>query len=257
MDHDTKAAVCGPDGCTDAAPGTALDPAASAAPLPQAAAGPGTRLDIVSDAICPWCFIGKRHLERALALLAPDGLRFTVQWNPFQLNPDMPKEGVERAAYRAAKFGSAARARELDARVTAAAAAAGLAFRLDRIVRTPNTLNAHRLIWLAGREGVQDAAMEAVFAAYFFEGSDIGEPAILADCAAAAGLARQTVLEFLASGEMEAEMRAADQAAREAGVNGVPSFFLDGYGLFSGAVPAAEMAEALRRGRQILVSRAA
>ena len=257
MDHDTKAAVCGPDGCTDAAPGTALDPAAGAAPRPQAATGPGTRLDIVSDAICPWCYIGKRHLERALALLAPEGVRFSVHWNPFQLNPDMPKEGVERAAYRAAKFGSAARARELDARVAAAAAAAGLSFDLDRILRTPNTLNAHRLIWLAGREGVQDAAMEAVFAAYFLEGRDIGEPAILADCAAAAGLARRTVLDFLASGGMEAEMRAADQAAREAGVNGVPSFFLDGYGLFSGAVPAPDMAEALRRGRQILISRAA
>ena len=249
MDHDTHAAVCGPDGCTDAATETP--------PLAQAAAGPGTRLDIVSDAICPWCFIGKRHLERALALLAPDELRFAVQWNPFQLNPDMPKEGVERAAYRAAKFGSAARAREIDARVTAAAAAAGLTFRLDRIARTPNTLNAHRLIWLAGREGVQDAAMEAVFAAYFFEGRDIGEPAILADCAAEAGLARQTVLDFLAGASMEAEMRAADRAAREAGVNGVPSFFLDGYGLFSGAVPVPEMAEALRRGRQILASRAA
>jgi len=249
MDHDTHAAVCGPDGCTDAAP--------AAMPVSEPAAGPGTRLDIVSDAICPWCFIGKRHLERALALLAPEGLRFAVQWNPFQLNPDMPKEGVDRAAFRAAKFGSAARARERDAQVMEAAAAAGLTFNLDRITRTPNTLNAHRLIWLAGREGVQDAAMEAVFAAYFFEGHDIGEPAILADCAAAAGMARRTVLDFLAGAAMEAEMRAADRAAREAGVNGVPSFFLDGYGLFSGAVPAPEMAEALRRGRQILTSRAA
>ena len=217
----------------------------------------GLRIDIVSDAICPWCYIGKRQLERALAMLAAEGLRFSVHWNPFQLNPDMPREGRDRTAYRAWKFGSAERARELDERVAEAAAGVGLRFRTDLMLRTPNTLDAHRLIWLAGREGVQDAAMEAVFAAYFTRGADIGDAEVLADCAAEAGMARAAVAEFLAGEVAAAEMLAADQAAREAEVNGVPSFFLDGYNLYSGAVPAETMAEALRKGHDILVQRAA
>ena len=215
------------------------------------------QIDVVSDAICPWCYIGKRQLERALATMAPDGPRFAVRWNPFQLNPDMARGGVERAAYRAAKFGSAERARELDARVSEAAAAVGLDFHLDRIGRTPNTLDAHRLIWFAGRHGAQDAAVEALFAAYFIEGHDLGDAAVLADCGVAAGLDRDQVAGFLAGTEAAAEMLAADRAAREAGVNGVPSFFLNGYGLFSGALPAGEMAEMLRRGHHILANRAA
>src|ERR1700722_2463624 len=210
----------------------------------QTAASVGSRIDIVSDAICPWCYIGKRQLERALALLAPEGLHFSVHWNPFQLNPDMPKGGRDRVAYRAVKFGSAERARELDERVASAAAGVGLSFRQDLMLRTPNTLNAHRLIWLAGKEGVQDAAMEAVFAAYFTQGRDIGDSAVLADCAAAAGMDRASVAEFLAGNVAANEMLAADRAAREASVNGVPAFFLDGYNLFSGAMPADTMAEA-------------
>jgi predicted DsbA family dithiol-disulfide isomerase len=217
----------------------------------------GSRIDIVSDAICPWCYIGKRQLERALALLAPEGLRFSVHWNPFQLNPDMPKEGRDRSAYRAMKFGSRERARELDERVAAAAAAVGLHFRQDLMLRTPNTLDAHRLIWLAGKEAVQDAVMEAVFAAYFIHGRDIGDVAVLADCAAVAGMDRASVADFLAGRVAAHEMRAADQAAREAGVNGVPAFFLDGYSLFSGAMPGQTIAEALRKGHQILRQRAA
>ena len=223
----------------------------------QTAASVGSRIDIVSDAICPWCYIGKRQLERALALLAPEGLHFSVHWNPFQLNPDMPKGGRDRVAYRAVKFGSAERARELDERVASAAAGVGLSFRQDLILRTPNTLDAHRLIWLAGKEGVQDAVMEAVFAAYFTQGHDIGDSAVLADCAAEAGMDRASVAEFLAGNVAANEMLAADRAAREASVNGVPAFFLDGYNLFSGAMPADTMAEALRKGQQILRQRAA
>ncbi len=217
----------------------------------------GVRIDIVSDAICPWCYIGKRQLERALATLEREGLRFSVHWNPFQLNPDMPKEGRDRTAYRAQKFGSAERARELDERVSGAAANVGLRFRQDLMLRTPNTLDAHRLIWLAGREGMQDAVMEAVFVAYFTQGRDIGDHAVLADCAAQGGMDRAAVADFLAGDAAAKEMLAADRAAREAGVIGVPSFFLDGYGLYSGAMPAETMAEALRKGHQILRQRAA
>jgi predicted DsbA family dithiol-disulfide isomerase len=248
--------VCGPDGCE------VPDETASAAGATLRTDKPmvGTRIDIVSDAICPWCYVGKRHLEAALATLATEGLHFSVHWNPFQLNPDMPKQGVERAAYRAAKFGSAERAREIDARVAGAAEAAGLAFRQDLMLRTPNTIDAHRLIWFAGRQDKpvqQDAVMEAVFRAYFIQGRDIGDPEVLADCAAEAGLDRATVLSFLGSDLADAEMRAADQAARETGVNGVPSFFLDGYSLFSGAMPAAQMADAFRHARTVLQQREA
>jgi predicted DsbA family dithiol-disulfide isomerase len=217
----------------------------------------GLRIDIVPDAICPWCYIGKRQLERALVTLEKEGLQFSIHWNPFQLNPDMPKEGRDRMAYRAKKFGSVERARELDERVAGAAAAVGLQFRQDLMLRTPNTLDAHRLIWFAGSEGVQDAVMETVFKAYFIEGRDIGDRDVLTDCAVEAGMNRASVADFLASETAAKEMLAADRAAREAGVNGVPSFFLDGYGLFSGAMPAETMAEALRKGRQILSQRAA
>jgi len=217
----------------------------------------GLRIDIVSDAICPWCYIGKRQLERALATLEHEDLHFSVHWNPFQLNPDMPKEGRDRASYRMMKFGSADRVREMDARVTGAAANVGLDFHLDQIVRTPNTLDAHRLIWRAGREDRQDAVVEALFTAYFTQGRDIGDHDVLADCAAEAGMDRAAVADFLAGDVAEKEMLAADRAAREAGVNGVPSFFLDGYGLYSGAMPAETMAEALRKGNQILRQRAA
>jgi predicted DsbA family dithiol-disulfide isomerase len=217
----------------------------------------GERIDIVSDVICPWCYIGKRQLERALATLEREGLRFSVHWNPFQLNPDMPKEGRDRIAYRVQKFGSAERARELDERVSGAAANVGLSFRQDLMLRTPNTLDAHRLVWLAGREGVQDAVVEALFVAYFTQGRDVGDHAVLADCAAQGGMDRAAVADFLAGDTAAQEMLAADRAAREASVSGVPSFFLDGYSLFSGAMPAETMAEALRKGNQILRQRAA
>lgn len=248
MDNDlSEGPVCGPDGCADtlAKPGTAE------------AVGPGTRIDIVSDAICPWCYIGKRQLERALAMLDAEGLNFQVHWAPFQLNPDMPKEGADRASYRAWKFGSSAKAAELDRRITEAASAVGLAFRTDLMTRTPNTIDAHRLVWFAGTKGVQNAAMEAVFRAYFTEGRDIGDRAVLAGCAAEAGIDPEEAALFLAGDVAEQEMRAADRAAREAGVTGVPSFFLDGYGLFSGAMPAETIAAALRRGQQVLRDRSA
>jgi len=155
------------------------------------------------------------------------------------------------------KFGSAERARELDDRVAGAAANVGLSFRQDLMLRTPNTLDAHRLIWLAGREGKQDAVVEALFVAYFTQGRDVGEHDVLADCASQGGMDRTAVADFLAGDVAAKEMLAADRSAREAGVSGVPSFFLDGYSLFSGAMPAETMVEALRKGNQILRQRAA
>ena len=119
-------------------------------------AQPVGRIDVISDVICPWCYVGKRQLERAFDLLEKQHLRFTVAWHPFQLNPDMPREGVDRAEYRLAKFGSLERSQQLDERLTETAATVGLEFHLDRLTRTPNTLNAHRLIRFAGQRGLQE-----------------------------------------------------------------------------------------------------
>ena len=188
--------------------------------------------------------------------MAGEGLAFSVHWNPFQLNPDMPPEGRDRTEYRTWKFGSAERAAALDKQITEAAAGVGLAFRTDLMTRTPNTIPAHRVIWFAGQRGLQDETVEALFKAYFIEGRDIGDHAVLADCAAEAGVPpRADVTAFLVTDLADKEMRAAEQAAREQGISGVPSFFLDGYGLFSGALPAGQIANALRRGREILVKR--
>ena len=215
------------------------------------------RLDIISDAICPWCYVGKRHLEQALPVLAAQGLAFEVQWHPFQLNPEMPVEGVDRREYRTAKFGSWERSQELDAQLAAKGAAAGLQFRMDLQQRTPNTVAAHRTIRLAGQHGVQDAVVEALFAGYFTQGADIGDAETLARLADGAGLARDKVLEMLAGEAGRAEVLEEDMTARRSGINGVPSFTMAGHVLFSGAVPGETMVEAFAHAWRILSSRAA
>jgi predicted DsbA family dithiol-disulfide isomerase len=218
---------------------------------------PVGRIDVISDAICPWCYIGKRQLERALDLLEAQSLRFTVAWHPFQLNPDMPREGVDRAQYRIAKFGSAERSQQLDQRITDAAAAVGLEFHLEKLTRTPNTLAAHRLIRLAGQSGVQDGVVEALFDGYFCRGADIGDTQVLIELGVAGGLERAEVAAMLASDAGLKEVEAADRMARHCGIQGVPSFALQGHVLFSGAVPAEEMAQAFRQAWDILKNKAA
>lgn len=215
------------------------------------------RIDVISDAICPWCYIGKRQLERALGILERDGLRFNVFWNPFQLNPDMPAEGVERQKYREAKFGGPERARQIDQRITETAAGVGLEFHLERLTRTPNTVNAHRLNRMAAQHGVQDAVVEAMFDAYFCNGVDLGDAEKLADIGQKGGLERAAVLAMLASEENAKEVLAGDQMARNAGIQGVPSFAMQGHVLFSGAVPAEEMAQAFHKAWDILKNKAA
>jgi predicted DsbA family dithiol-disulfide isomerase len=220
-----------------------------------AAAG---RIDVISDAICPWCYIGKRHLERALEMLeGQHKLRFTVAWHPFQLNPEMPAEGVDRAKYRIAKFGSAERSRQMDERITEVAAGVGVEFHLDRLTRTPNTVKAHRLIRFGGQKGVQDAVVEALFDAYFCNGADIGDDKVLADVGHRGGLDYDAVLAMLAGDEGKREVLAGDQMARNCGIQGVPSFALQGHVLFSGAVPAEEMADTFRRAWELLKNKAA
>ena len=223
----------------------------------QQAGGQVSRIDVVSDAICPWCWVGKRNLDGALAILAAEGEHFAVHWRPYQLNPEMPREGVERAAYRAAKFGSLERSRDADARVAQAGAAAGLTFRHDLMQRTPNTIDAHRLIRMAGEAGCQDAVVERLFRAYFQEGRDIGAQAALAELAGEAGLDPAAVAAMLASPAHEAEVTSEDAGFRRLGLNGVPTFALDGHVVFSGAMPAEQMADAFRRGLGILRQQAA
>jgi predicted DsbA family dithiol-disulfide isomerase len=218
---------------------------------------PAGTINVISDAICPWCYIGKRQLERALDLLEAQHLTFNVSWHPFQLNPDMPREGVDRTQYRIQKFGSAERSRQLDERITETAAAVGLAFHLERLTRTPNTLDAHRLVRLAGQNGVQDAVVEALFEGYFCNGADIGDRTVLAELGAAGGLDPAEVTAMLTREDGLKEVVAGDRMARNAGIQGVPSFALQGHVLFSGAVPAEEMAQAFRRAWDVLKNRAA
>lgn len=189
-------------------------------------------IDVISDMICPWCFIGKRRLEKAL-----DGRPVVVRWHPFQLNPDMPREGIERREYRIRKFRSWERSQQLDAQVAAAGQGEGLAFNFDRQTRTPNTLDAHRVIWLAGERGVQDAVAEALFQAYFTDGLDLSDRATLAEAAAGAGLNRSEVDELLAGDAGLDVVQAGEEQARRLGVSGVPFFIVNGKVALSGAQP--------------------
>ncbi|HEX2116116.1 MAG TPA: DsbA family oxidoreductase, partial [Alphaproteobacteria bacterium] len=181
-------------------------------------------IDIVSDAICPWCYIGKRRLERALEMAPQSDLQ--VGWRPFQLNPDMPTEGMDRKEYLRLKFGDRAGGGMYEA-VEEAGRGEGIPFAFDLIKRTPNTILAHRLIRFAQREGHQDEAVETLFRAYFTEGANIGEIEILTGLAPAIGLVPARVRAFLESDEDVATIRAEDQFARQIGIQGVPCFIID------------------------------
>src|ERR1700738_128198 len=237
MSEVLEGAVCGIDGCTPAASdhfGLASD---AKAPLV---------IEVISDAICPWCWVAKRRLESAIAALAPD-LTTTVTWRPFELNPEMPKAGVDRRAYRSAKFGSWQRSQALDAQVAAAGRSEGLVFNHDKMERTPNTIDAHRLIRLAGQQGKQHDVVEGLFAAYFNEGRDVRDPNVLADVSASAGLDRAKVRAMLASDEAQAQVRSELQRAENLRMSGVPTVLANGVPLFSGAIRAELMEAALRK----------
>lgn len=200
-------------------------------------------IEVVSDVVCPWCYIGKRRLEKALALAGQRGVQ--VHWKAFELNPNAPKEGFERQAYRARKFGSAAYAKQLEAHVTDAGRDAGIEFRFDRIKRVPNTLDAHRLIWLAGHDGAQDAIVENLFRSYFIEGLDIGDPEVLKGIAAEGKLDSAKVDELLPSDLGRREVLDEERAARAHDVSGVPTFFVGGMPAVSGAQKPELLASAL------------
>jgi predicted DsbA family dithiol-disulfide isomerase len=198
-------------------------------------------VQVISDVICPWCFIGKRRLEKAIATF---GVPVKVRWLPFQLNPTMPKEGISRREYRIKKFGSWERSQELDARVIAVGKAEGIAFAFDRIERTPNTLDAHRLIWLAEAEGIQDAVVEALFRAYFTEGRDISNRQTLLDVVAEAGQDRMKAEALLNSDDGMEAIKEAGELSRRHHVDGVPFFIINGQITLSGAQPPEAFMEA-------------
>jgi predicted DsbA family dithiol-disulfide isomerase len=193
-------------------------------------------IEVYSDVICPWCFIGKQRLEKALASIEPKH-EVRIHWLPFQLNPTMPKEGIDRKDYRIRKFGSWQRSQELDTQVVAAGESDGIQFAFDRIERTPNTLDAHRLIWLADQMGVQDAVMEGLFQAYFIAGQDISNSHTLVDTVVQAGLDRTVAEDVIIGDEGMDAIREVQVQARQIGVQGVPFFVVNGQIKISGAQP--------------------
>ncbi|MBK7331260.1 MAG: DsbA family oxidoreductase [Betaproteobacteria bacterium] len=207
-------------------------------------------VDVVSDVVCPWCYIGKRHLDAALATLAEAGQPLpTVRWHPYELNPDLPAEGVDRRDYLERKFGGAARAAQIYDRVRRAGTQAGIAFDFERIALQPNTRDAHRLIAWVQTRGDATALVERLFRAYFIEGAFVGSHEVLAGLASDAGEDRDAALDFLASEMGRGEVAEAEVRASQLGITGVPFFIVDGrYGL-SGAQPAEAIVEALRRAR--------
>jgi predicted DsbA family dithiol-disulfide isomerase len=193
------------------------------------------RLDIFSDPVCPWCYVGKANLDRALAD-HPDH-PFAIQWHPFQLNPEMPSDGVAKRAYLEQKFGGKASVDAVHERLREIARGAGLEMDPDKPQRMPNTLNAHRLIHWAGIEGVQSAVVTALMRAYWVEGRDIGDMDTLADIASENGMDRAATLRLLQSEADADDIQARDQDARQKGVNAVPTFLIAQQYVVSGAQP--------------------
>ncbi len=194
------------------------------------------RVDVISDTVCPWCFVGKRRLEAAIAKTA-DRYEIAVHWHPFELNPDMPPEGMDARAHYAEKFGSFERFQQLRQNVAHVGSEVGIDFQFDKATRAPNTFASHRLVWLASGTGLQDAVVERLFRAHFVEGLDVGDRDTLVRLAGEVGLDEGEVRTALASEAGVAEVRAAEDQVRNMGVSGVPFFVVEGKWAVSGAQP--------------------
>ena len=188
---------------------------------------------IVSDTICPWCYVGKRRFERALAERAE--VKPAIEWRPFQLNPDMPAEGVDRKAYMREKFGNDERAGEIYQAIRSAGEGENIPFAFDSISRVPNTIASHRLISWSLPSGRQDGVVEGLFRSYFLNGEDIGEIDVLVDIAVAAGLDEAEARTYLSGSEGVEQAQAESQEAHRLGISGVPCFIFDGKYAVSGA----------------------
>jgi predicted DsbA family dithiol-disulfide isomerase len=212
----------------------------------NAAAPKSVSIDVVSDAVCPWCYIGKRNLEAALAAM-PD-VKAEVHWRPYQLDATIPAEGIDRRAYLERKFGS--RVGEIYNRVTEAGAGAGIAFKFDAIRRSPNTLDAHRLIRWSWSAGAQDAMVERLFRDFFIDGKDIGDRAVLIEAARACGMDANVVADLLARDDDVKEVQTEIASAQNLGVTGVPFFIIDGRFGLPGAQPPDVLQRAIAKALQ-------
>jgi len=206
------------------------------------------KLDILSDPICPWCYIGKTYLERALQA-HPDH-PFTIEWHPFQLNPDMPADGIDRREYLERKFGGQQGAIDVYSRIDQAAQAAGLDINWAGITKAPNTMDAHRLIHWAGIEQRQNAVVDALFRAYFVEGSDIGDKDILADLAQKSGLDGAVTRRLLSGDDDIKTLQQREAHSRKMGVSAVPTFIVANQAVVSGAQQPEFWAEVIRDAAQ-------
>jgi predicted DsbA family dithiol-disulfide isomerase len=212
-------------------------------------------IEMVSDVVCPWCFIGKRRLEQAIAL-KPE-IPVEVRFHPFFLNPWIPREGISREEYLTTKFGSPERYRGIAQRVAAAAAAEGLAYAIDNIKRQPNTLDCHRLILWAGESGNAARMKQRLMDLYFTEGGDLTDREVLVGAAADCGLDADLVRRRLAGEDDEARVSQAAKAASDAGINGVPCFVLGGVLAVQGAQSPDDLAQAIERAANEYAKRAA
>jgi predicted DsbA family dithiol-disulfide isomerase len=201
-------------------------------------------IDVVSDVICPWCFLGKRRLDKALSLI-PD-VKVEVVYRPFFLDPTIPADGLDRQQYMESKFGPE-RLKTIHDPLIAAGKEDGVPYHFDKITRTPNTLDAHRLIRWALPAGKQAEMKEALFKAYWSDGKDVGNHETLADIAASVGMDRKTILNDLASDKDKPEVLAETQQAQQMGITGVPTFIINHkYGI-SGAQSAEMLADAIKK----------
>jgi len=207
------------------------------------------QIDVISDVVCPWCFIGKRNLEQALETWRAKhrDQEPMVRWHPFQLNPQLPASGVPRKQYLENKFGGPERAKEIYARVLAAGKRAGIDFAFDAIQVQPNTINAHRMLQFAAERGKQDEMAEVIFRRYFLEGADLSDTQTLADMAQQAGLNRAEAAAYLASDANSELIKEQDRRARAIGVEGVPFFIFNQRLALSGAQPPEVIVEAMEK----------
>jgi predicted DsbA family dithiol-disulfide isomerase len=208
-------------------------------------------IDVVSDVMCPWCYLGKKNLEAAAAQL--DGIELRIAWRPFQLDPTLPQAGKDRRKYLEDKFGSVEKIRPAHDRLVEMGANAGISYDFDAIEVAPNTLDAHRVIRWAGGIGpeVQEKVVGRLFALYFEEGANIGDPEVLARAAGEAGMDEALVRELLASDRDKAEVEAEIGVAQRIGVTGVPCFIIDHKQGLMGAQPPQVLAQAIRQAAAI------
>ena len=192
------------------------------------------RLEVISDVICPWCYIGKHRLEKAMEIMG-DAYPLEIIWRPFELNPTLPSQGVNRADYLAQKFGSAEHALSIYSRIESEARAEGLPIDFGSITTTPNTRLAHKLIHYSGEHGKQNDVIDLLFSSYFCSGKDIGKPDVLLEVAMACGLSLEGADTALASELINQTIEQQEDTALQMGVSGVPGFVYNGHLLFCGA----------------------